>query len=120
LEIEKELTDYYGPHNSNYVQGVTMDYVRNNYPNKSMAKLKLAILKSHPHSWGFPDVSAIETAANRFEVSDKITLRNKKEIVEYSSTVIPPLTDEEKIELEKTGARKEWKNLVGKIVESKK
>lgn len=93
MNLEQELINYYGKHDSSYVQGVVMDYIENNYKQKSYRSLYLSILKSHPHSWGFPDVSAIDTAADRFEISENKTIRKKKEKSEYKQDL--SITEEE-------------------------
>lgn len=117
-QLELDLIDYYKKHTSEFVQDITVGYIKSNYPENSYKKLHLAILKSHPHSWGFPDVSAIETAVDRFMKSENTTLKNKKEVKEYH-TPIKPLTDEELIELDESDARDKWKYMINKAANDK-
>lgn len=119
-QLEASLIDYYKKHTSEFVQDITMGYIKSNYPENSYKKLHLAILKSHPHSWGFPDVSAIETAAERFMKEENTTLKKQKPLTEYSSSTIEKLTEQEKEENKRQGNDKSiMDSIIRKSVETK-
>lgn len=69
-----------------------MKYIKTTYPEKALDKLRIAILKTHRYSYGFPDVSAIETAHEKIMKIDSYNLK-KKEVKAYSEDL--HISDEE-------------------------
>ncbi len=114
-ELEKALEKYYKKHSSEYVQVMTMSYVSDTYNQRHFNSLKFAILKSHPHSWGFPDVSAIETAHERFMKSGNKDLTENKTSVWRNP--IPKLTAQEQEESKRI--RRGWNELLEKTKNEK-
>jgi hypothetical protein len=107
----KEIRDYYGDHENKKVMRVTEAYVEKLYSESNYRDLLSAVYRSHPSSWGYPDVAAIESAHEKFMRSN----RNLKihENTEWRSP-IQPLTDEERAEAEKM--RGNWESFLDEVV----
>ena len=70
--FKTSLIKYYGEHDNEHVEKVTIAYVNLHYDKHNFENLLQAIMKSHPVKWGFPDVSAIEDSQdNLFKRENK-------------------------------------------------
>ena len=107
----QQIHEYYGDHKNKIVMQITKEYILRTYKPESLRKLLNAIYRTHRSSWGYPDVAAIELAHDKFLKSDGVELKTKKETREYKSP-IQPLTDEELIEAEESGAREKWEKML--------
>ena len=120
MEIGKfvyELEQYYGKHVVEYVQNVVIAYVVSHYDPNDYEDLIQAIMKSHPHKFGFPDVSAIEDSQSKLWVKEGKSLKKEKIVKEWHSD-IKPVTEKEREAAEKN--REKWNVLVKEAAQDNK